>query len=132
KYTQDLVNQTFKVKHSLLIQPFYSNSQIKNRLIMLKRKKNRKRQRYLSYVVLVPILAGSMLLMSSFSVKQKLGKSFGNIHYSMRKATNNSPLDLKEQKVARKSTLKQEGDTTRATFPGGRQAMMQFISKNLE
>lgn len=126
-YSEELVKQAFKVPKSSFIQPFNSNSQIKNRLIMLKNR-NKPTKKVWTYGVFVPTLAFVIILTSSFSLKNKLENTFKELKPI---TETNQPESAKKEVEEFIYNDAQDGDTIAANFKGGQQAMMQYLSENI-
>ncbi len=69
EYYQNLLSQVFETKHISFINPFFKQSLIKKRIVMLQKSKS-KQIRLLKYALLIPIVIG-MLVYTSCSVQDK-------------------------------------------------------------
>ena len=71
EYAQKLVNQSFRLSALSLVHPFFNRSHLQKRLIMLQKNKTRNKGIW-TYFLLLPALAGVVLITSSFSFKSRL------------------------------------------------------------
>tara|TARA_R110001592_G_scaffold226150_8_gene482237 strand:- start:1420 stop:3027 length:1608 start_codon:yes stop_codon:yes gene_type:complete len=69
EYYQNLLSQVFETKHISFINPFFKQSLIKKRIVMLQKSKS-KQIRLLKYALLIPMVIG-MLVYTSCSVQDK-------------------------------------------------------------
>lgn len=81
-YFNNLLSETFGVKHLSFINPFIKHSLIKKRIIMLNKKKSRQILK-LKYVLLLPILAGMLAYTSC-----EKNDNISNEEISLQKSSN--------------------------------------------
>lgn len=128
EYAQKLVNQSFKFNNLSLVQPFFINSQIQNRLIMLQKSKNSSKSKWI-YLLLIPMCLGMVFLSTSFSIKDKLQRTIDRIKPVQEEAG----MALQDHAIA-----VQDSDKVYTTveqmpeFPGGREAMYKYLSESLK
>ncbi len=130
EYYQNLLSQVFETKHISFINPFFKQSLIKKRIVMLQKSKS-KQIRLLKYALLIPMVIG-MLVYTSCSVQDKALNQNGNLDlsqysYSIKDAVLKSGAKLNDETILAKKRQDNFLDANRTYV-----RWMNYDSKNAE
>ncbi len=101
EYYQNLLSQVFETKHISFINPFFKQSLIKKRIVMLQKSKS-KQIRLLKYALLIPILIGMLVYTSCEKQSDVESKIKIESHDSKEKET---PLFMLDEVIISKEEL---------------------------
>ena len=109
-YSQMLIARAMGVTPSVIVNPFFNESLLKRRIIMLT---NKKKQSFWKYTLLLPLVLGLIYTSSCTKTEE----------------TSADNLPIKE---AQDPTFKQNEVDVLPEYDGGNQAMFAYIGKNLK
>ncbi|WP_338356559.1 M56 family metallopeptidase [Yeosuana marina] len=130
EYYQNLLSQVFETKHISFINPFFKQSLIKKRIVMLQKSKS-KQINLFKYALLIPMVIG-MLVYTSCSVQDKALNQNENLDlsqysYSIKDAVLKSGAKLNDETILAKKRQDNFLDANRTYV-----RWMNYDSKNAE
>ncbi|WP_445736265.1 M56 family metallopeptidase [Mariniflexile sp.] len=98
-YYQNLLTQVFETKNISLINPFFKQSLIKKRIVMLSKSKS-KQVNLLKYALLIPMVFGMLVYSSSYGQEKSKNIDLSQFSYTVQVDADNAIVKDKFQKYS--------------------------------